>query len=84
MNSFYVRLQACFRYNGESLNGKQKFMKNFNTSFEKGNEFIENKEKEIKDNRFFLRHFLNGFSIQSSYSWKVKNRHLKVKFELLC
>lgn len=54
MNSFYVRLQACFRYNGESLNGKQKFMKNFNTSFEKGNEFIENKEKEIKSIESFI------------------------------
>ena len=57
VNSFYVRLQACLRYNGESLNGKQKFMKNFNTSFEKGNEFIENKEKKLRTIVFFYATF---------------------------
>lgn len=54
VKSFYVRLQACLRYNGESLNGKHKFMKNFNTSFEKGNEFIEKKEKETKSIESFI------------------------------
>lgn len=46
IKSFYVRLHTCLRFNGESMSGKKKFMKNFSISFEKGNQFIEEKEKE--------------------------------------
>lgn len=46
IKSFYVRLHTCLRFNGESLNGKKKFMKNFSISFEKGNQFIEKKKRK--------------------------------------
>ena len=33
---------------------------------------------------FFYTTFWMAFLSMSSYSWKIKNRHLKVKFNLLC